>query len=383
MKNRHTEEALKILEAFSKKRVMHLKLKELIEELSDIELPSYKGKVVVLVGPSGSGKSTALSYFARLVNESYRSEMVSNPSFIPVVHLTLPTGISGDFDWRDGFIRVLEKFNEPLINRKVIPKQQVELDGDVLTNISGMVRSDLRRAVRNCVTLRQTKSMLIDEASSLFTSSSKDKYLLQFELLKSAANDFGLPMVLCGAYDLLKIEDFNGQLIRRTRIIHFGRYRAEDVLEGTKYGHSFQDTVASLLEAIPFPKEDGLVDHAEYFLMMTAGCVGNLKDWLSRTLEAALKMEDPRITRTLLEQNAMAKRNLKKLLQESVIGERLLEDISDAELAKEMGFDSVPSLHAGAQSSGDPGAAPSIKKRNPRPGRRGPSRDVVGGAPYA
>ncbi|WP_460837657.1 ATP-binding protein [Noviherbaspirillum agri] len=285
MKNNLSAEELAIVEAFAKKRVMHLKLRELIEEMSFIELPSYKGKVIVLVGPAGSGKSTALSYFFRLFNQEYWEEMKSDLSFVPAIQLAMPTGISGDFDWRDGFIRILEQFCEPLIRRKVIPKQQVELDGDVLTNIGGLVRSDLRRAVRNCVHHRRTKVMLLDEASSLFSSSSKDKYLLQFELLKSAANDFGLPMLLCGAYDLLKIQEFNGQLIRRTEIFHFSRYLPEDLFDGTEYGTSFHDAVASLLEAIPLQKEDGLVDHVEYFLMKTVGCIGNLKDWLTRALE--------------------------------------------------------------------------------------------------
>lgn len=372
-------DSLRMLKAFQKKRVMHLKLQDVVGQLMQIEYPSFSGKIVTLVGPTGVGKSTALEHLEAVMMERHREEMMRDPSCIPVIRLSLQTGITGDFNWKDTFIRMLEAFNEPLIKKKIITKHYVELDGEVVTNLSRLVGPELRRAVRNCALSRNTKIMLLDEASSLFTASSGQSYLLQFELVKSLVNEIHSRIVLCGAYDLLKIEDFNGQLIRRTRIVHFDSYHREELTKQNKYGDGFKDTVMSLLNAIPIEKEAGLAANFDYFLMLSLGCVGNLKDWFARAFEAALHMEEPIFNREILTKTELSKRNLIKMLNETKLGEARMKDISIEALAKEMGYDETPTLNP---KKNKPSTLPNEAKKKSVTvsgvARRSPSRDAVG-----
>lgn len=379
MSKTDSSELSEILNRFHKKLVRHLKLSEAIEQLQEINFPSFNEKIVTLVGPSGVGKSTALAHFESDLLMKHQLEMEQNPSLVPVIRMTLQTGIRGNFDWKDAFIRMLEKFNEPLIRRKSLPRQCVELDGEIVTNITRLVPSELRRAVRNCCQSRGTKVILFDEASSLFTAATSDNYLLQFELVKSAVNKIQSRILLCGAYDLLKIEDFNGQLIRRTRSIHFDRYHVKELKKGDLYGESFRDTILTLLNAILIPKEKGLVDHADYFLLMSLGCIGNLKDWLARALEAALKLDKPILSREILAKTALSKNVLKKMLVEIRLGEKRMEDFCIHELAQLAGFQETPSLIRNEQMNRHKnGEGKGEGKKIRKPGKRAPSRDAVG-----
>ncbi|GAB3555246.1 hypothetical protein GCM10027343_43800 [Noviherbaspirillum agri] len=69
-------------------------------------------------------------------------------------------------------------------------------------------------------------------------------------------------------------------------------------------------------------------------------------------------------------------------MQEAKVGEALLEDIPDDDLAKEMGFRATPTLSADEDDIGNGDLAKNGKKRNMRPGQRNPSRDVVGEAAH-
>ncbi|WP_296001982.1 hypothetical protein [Rugamonas sp.] len=221
--------------------------------------------------------------------------------------------------------------------------------------------------------------MILDEASSLFSASTSNNYLLQFELVKSLVNEIKCRILMCGAYDLLKIEDFNGQLIRRTRIVHFERYHQSELVTGNKYGNAFKDVVASFFDAMPVPVEKGLVNNYEYFLLMSLGCVGNLKDWLIRAVEAALLMPTQILTKAVLISTQMPKKHLLKMLREIRLGEEKMQDISTSILAEEMGFSSTPTLTSQSKRSSIP--KNEEKKDRPRkttPGRRNPSRDPVG-----
>jgi hypothetical protein len=147
--------------------------------------------------------------------------MLEDPSFIPVIKLTVPSPIYGDFDWKDAFSRILGEYNEVLIRRKVLTTPAIELDGELFSSKRGFVKSELRRSIKNCIRHRRTSLLIMDEASHLLITRSRSTFLHQFELLKSLCEDFGVTLLLSGAYDLLAIQQFNGQLIRRTKIVHF------------------------------------------------------------------------------------------------------------------------------------------------------------------
>lgn len=361
------------LNAFKAVRVKHLKLEELLCRLEEVNFPSSLGKIIAVVGAAGVGKSTALEYFYKKFCSSHVEEMNSDPGFVPSVYVTLPTGFKGEFDWKDAYQRLLAEFCEPLIARKVLPRIVVDLDGERVEHVHKLVTSALARSFRNGLMARKTHFVIIDEASSIFITKNERSYKYQFELLKSIVNDWKCPLVLSGAFDLLKIEDFNSQLIRRTKIIHFERYYPHEVMEGqNKYGKAFVDTINTLFAKVPIPVEERLVGQYTYLMQKSLGSTGLLKDWIMRALEMTLQTSDnPQISFELMEKAALPVRQLMKIEKENKQGEQKLQDESEEELAKLMGFSHGFVIDNGKVNIDK-------KPMGRKPGQRNPSRDPLG-----
>lgn len=382
-----------ILNEFKSRRAKHVRLTEAYHQLQNI-YKSPDGEVIyLLVGATGAGKTRLVERLHEDCLSYYQEEMVSDSGFIPSVYTKLvsptprATGAQ-NFDWKDGFIRILSLGNEIQIKKKAFPRITIELDGEDVTEIHGLTPPELRRAVEGFFKGRRLKQLLLDEASHIFVAGEGSSvYPLHFEMLKSLAISLKRPLVLSGAYDLLKALDLNGQLDRRIQTIHFRRYTVEDLRDPQSvYGQSFRDVVYTFLSWIPIPKEEGLIDAVEYFLMKSLGCVGTLKEWFERALEEALKSPNPIFSRAALEKSAHPNKRLKKMLAEIELGEAQLRDIEDTELAKALGFDEVPSIHASVRQYDAPAQEPGTDgkpSKRPKPGKRKPGRDEVGGIKHA
>lgn len=379
-----------ILEDFKKVRVKHARLDDVYEDMRDICNVPNGEFVCVLVGATGIGKSKLVERIHADCIKINEATMMEDPGIIPSIMLKMPsptprTSGKSDFDWKDAFIRILESGEEVLLRKKVIPKISIELDGEIFNEVRGLVASELRRSIENLVLHRKVRQVILDEAGHIFVADAGKNYHLHFELLKSMAVAFQRPLILSGSFDLLKSTDLNGALARRIRVIHFQRYTQSDIdTSDNPYGESFRNAVHTLLERIPIPKEEGLLDNIDYFLMKCLGCIGLLKEWLERTLELALKQDEPKITRELLKLAELPNRRLKNILKEILLGESMLDDMKDEELAKALGLDVIPSLSRKSPKITDPSqsAKQGLKKqlaKNRRVGKRNPSRDPVEG----
>ncbi|OQS33809.1 hypothetical protein B0T45_19685 [Chromobacterium haemolyticum] len=367
------KESLSALEDFKKVRAKHEKLKELFDRLEEVPLPSSQGKIFAVVGATGAGKSTAVGHFFDSYNQRFLDDMIQNPGFIPTVLTTLPTGFKGEFDWKDALQRLLAMFFEPLIRKKILPRMVVNLDGEKIENVHQLVTSALARAFKNGLLERETHFVGIDEASSIFATKNDRSYKYQFEILKSIVNDWGLPLILSGAYDLLKIEDFNSQLIRRTKIIHFERYYPNELeSESNKYGQSFVNVTHTFFKSMKIPIHDDVCVNYPYLMKMSLGSIGLLKDWCMRALELAFisKME-PIIDMGIMNKTALPIRQLIKIEKENQWGEKLLSDESEEDLTNLLGLNKASDNYKNDRMNGK-----NIKSR--KPGRRNPSRDSVG-----
>lgn len=379
-----------ILGAYKSVTVKHARLADVHRQMENIHCWPDGEQVVLLVGPTGVGKSRLLSRLHTDCAHYYAEAMEQDAGFVPSILMKLPSPtprISGrsEFDWKDAFNRLLESGDEVLIRRKTIPRINIELDGEVITNISRLVASEQRRAIENFVKYRRVRQAIFDEAGHIFSAGTSSNYHLHFELLKSMAIAFQRPLILSGSYNLLKVLELNGQLTRRIEVIHFLRYTLDDFgsAENPKpYGCSFSDAVFTLLERMPIPKEDGLIDGLEFFLMKSLGCIGLLKEWFERALKYALQAAAPVLTRKVLEQTALPNKSLIRILGEIKLGESMLEDVSDQILAQELGLEATPTLNLKKQSPPLTEASEIIKKpaaNKKRPGTRNPGRDPVGG----
>lgn len=363
------------IQEFHKKAVRHLKVEEVFGKLNTLCNPACHESLIALVGSTGVGKSLLLEQFVAGVNRAYATSMDENPSMLPAVYLELPSPIAGDANWKDIIIRLLDKMSEPLIDKKTIPQFHINQSKKVISYSPRDVAEELRRALRHCVQYRDTKVIVLDEGRNLFYSRSSSRHSLQLDLVKSLANDVKIPIVIGSSYDLLNAENFHGQLITRTRTIHFERYTEEDLAQQNSYGISFRNTLYTLLNALPVEWSSDLLNHSDYFIRYSLGCVGILKRWLHRSLIESLKRSRP-IDASLIERERLRLKDLQLIIEEAKLGEQLLEDISEEAFARNFGLSQIPSIRiATGKSSHEP-----IKQARGRRriGARGPNRDKVG-----
>ncbi|MDT7836272.1 AAA family ATPase [Aquabacterium sp. OR-4] len=366
------------LAAFRAKRIKHTSVGEAFGTLIGALQQPRPESVIVLVGPSGVGKSTLVAAAEDRLQKIHAERMARDPGFLPYLSSRAPTPLDGHFNWKDLHIRFLVNAAEVLIDRRVLPRFEMNLDGRKLDSTKGLVREELRRSLESLVRNRNVPVIMIDEASALLRLKRGSVPSLQFEILKSLAVELKIPIVLIGAYDLLGILEGTGQLLRRSQIIHLQRYRSHPSIGGVD--HSFTEALGNLINAIDLPKEEGLAEHFDFFHFKSLGCIGVLKDWLDRAFVMALSDPDGRhcISRAILEATALPNGQIRRLDAEATAGELKLLEIEDTQLAKELGLDYTPSLYLRAPEIVAPEPAPTAKRRTGRAGLRGPSRDPVG-----
>jgi len=193
----------------------------------------------------------------------------------------------------------------------------------------------------------------------------------QFETLKSLSNESGTTIVLAGNYRLMDIRDHSGQLVRRSEIIHFPRYdlrKAEDA-------RSFASVLNSLQYKMPLQQRPDLIGDAEYFYTKTGGCIGILKDWLTRCLEQAIVEGRKTFDADFADRFALDNKGLRTIIEEALAGEAKLMDEP---------LDAIQKLlQTGKPQAYKPGdATPSDAppRKRGRVGTRNPVRDKTGGA---
>jgi energy-coupling factor transporter ATP-binding protein EcfA2 len=374
------------LQRFRDKKVGHVKAKACLNELILLTENPRPESIIVLIGPGGSGKTTLLGRLKKHLANFYQERMAKDPGFLPFLSIEAVAGLDGTFNWKDGLTRVLAEAGEVLINQKAISRFEVELDGEAVSRLRSLVREELRRALENLVKSRDVPLLIVDEASALLMTRKRMSPLLPFEILKSLAVVLKIPIVLSGAYDLLGILDGTGQLVRRSDVVHLSRYLAEgsteDFVEGRYVSipdrEHFRDALHSLLNAMEIEKETDFTEHVDYFMMKSVSCVGNLKDWLDRAFVKALAQEKPVLTLRIIKRTALKNKLLIKLTNEAILGEKALAETPDDELARLQGWKVVPQMPDEATLEATP--VPSKRRRGNRsPGKRGPSRDKVGG----
>src|SRR5262249_4679357 len=118
--------------------------------------------------------------------------------------------------------------NEPLIPHKILAGREVRADGSGGLLLGQAAAPELRRALEQCLLHRRPAAVIVDEAQHLKKMASGRRLLDQMDVLKSLAALTRTVHVLLGTYELLGLATLSGQLSRRSREIHFGRYRADE-----------------------------------------------------------------------------------------------------------------------------------------------------------
>lgn len=348
---------------FRDKVVAHPHLKDIHRQLwQAIQQPGGVSLILVF-GPTGVGKTTLRCRLEQQLWEAGRSMMEQDPGHIPVVGLEVAVADAESFRWRDYYQRALAALDEPMLKNKIIPDHVLEKRAELRNSGRYKVTAELRWALEQALRQRRPVAFIVDEAQHFKRIASGRRLLDQMDTLKSLANLTGITHVLIGTYELLGFAQLSAQLDRRSCEIHFPRYHI-DVPEEML---AFKRVLLTFQRHLPLTGEPDLVAQAEYFYERSAGCVGVLKDWLTRALATALEDGQETLTKTGLEKQALPHRKLLRMAREIREGEETLSTNSrtQTELRSLLGM-----------STESTEQHPPVSSR--KVGKRKPVRDTVG-----
>lgn len=354
----------------------HPLLREASEALQQAILDAGEGAIIMVYGPTGVGKTTLLKRINKYLTEKALVELEKDRGRFPVVYIRTSTPDAAKFDWKDYFRRLLIKMKEPAVDSKIdVQKWETHhIEEHLIKDDKTPVRR-MRYAAEQALRHRRPMAVLVDEAQHFGIVGSGQKLLNQLNVIKSVADDSETTHVLCGTYELLPFRNLNGQLSRRSFHIHFPRYHADQPEEMA----AFINVLWTFQHHLPLHKMPELAEKEWDFLYeRSIGCVGILKDWLSRALAKSLRESGKTLTRDHLEQTAPSVAQCMKQLTEAVEGERQLTESEESRssLRQHLGLEkgaTTPVIEATK-----PEVASKPSRKNSRVGGRNPVRDPIG-----
>lgn len=363
---RPLEEKLTYFRAYT---VAHPLLAEAKEKLMASISESEPNSLVFVFGPTGVGKTTLRLKVEQVISNELRPGLEQDRGRIPVVGVEAIAPESGRFCWSDHFKRLLVAMNEPLTDCKRAPETLYVRN--VSTFGSKSTTADYRYAVEQVLRFRRPAAVMIDEAQHLAKMASGRRLLDQLDVLKSIANQTRIVHVLFGTYDLLSFRNLNGQLSRRSLDVHFPRYRAESASER----QMFINVVGCFACHMPLPEAPDLATEWEFLYERSLGCIGILKQWLTRALHSVLRRGASTIIHKDLEAHALSVLQCEKILSETAEGESRAAEPAQARdaLQARLGL-RISAVSAGCKVNP---SVPAVRNRR-RPGVRRPQRDRIG-----
>lgn len=369
-----TEERLQKLRAFERFTMAHPRLMHVNDRLMNAIHSAAPGSLVLVIGPTGVGKTTLRLKSEQVLTTEMVGMLRDDPGRLPFVSVEAIASLTGSFNWRDHFTRMLLGMNEPLTADK-LNGQRLEEARSVNGRFTPGPRAagfELQYAVEQALRHRRPAAVFVDEAQHLGGIASGRKLSDQLDVIKSIANRTQTVHVLFGTYELLAFRNLSGQLSRRCLDVHFARYSADskDDLE------TFKNVLLTFQTQLPIPACD-LMQAWDLLYERSLGCVGIVKEWLLRAVTMALADGKATLTRTHLKESALSASQCEKILAETTEGEMRLNEAegSCSRLRLLLGLD-TKSVDESSQRQGEEASIP-IKKRR-RAGQRSPKRDKVG-----
>lgn len=361
-------ERLAYFESFT---VAHPKLREVYEVLMRTISEPAGASFIFVYGASGVGKTTLRKRVEQKLIHKALPQLEVDRGRIPVVGIEAVAPESRNFNWKDYYTRALIALEEPLIEYKFDYGVR-GIYRDALGHLvveSKVVAPALRRALESTLRHRQPDVFFVDEGQHLAKMASGYKLQDQLDCLKSLANMTGTLHCLLGTYELLTFRNLSGQLSRRSVDIHFPRYRIDD----SDDIQAFKSVLLTFQCQMPLEETPNLVPHWEYCYERTLGCIGILKNWLTRALKDALDEDATSVTLKHLERRAWSVAQCQRMLKEIQEGERQLTE-TEADIQN---LRSALGMEKNNPTSNDD-ISKSSSTKGRKVGQRKPKRDSIG-----
>jgi hypothetical protein len=365
------------LDYFKAYTVAHPALKQADQAVWNTLREPAGASLVFVFGPTGVGKTTLLAQIEKRLMEMAAAGGADQRGHCPVLRLDAVSPALNHFKWGDYYQRALLLLQEPSVqytldyHRPLPNVSRTPMQREVRSVLRSTDTAALRLAFEQTLKRRSPRAILIDDAEHIAKAARGSKLLDQLDHLKSLAIMTQTVHVLVGTYDLLVVRNLSAQLSRRSVDIHFSRYRATDESEM----RAFKSVLWAFQRNLPLEEEPDLLQQRKYCYERTVGCVGVLKDWLTRVLAEALETGAKTISRSLLEQHALSVDRCDQMVTEAVAGETALTEDDNAayRLRVRLGLEQAPvQQHGHAKGQGSSRTRPSQGV-----GRRKPQRDPV------
>ena len=278
----------------------HQRMREVREQLLRALDPAIPTQVITVCGPTGVGKSALAATISRILRKQHAD---LGPESMPVLYMECPRFESKPYDFnRQHWIRLLEAADDQHINDHFDPDDAARRRRTGLERIAAGRRSsgpDLRLAAEQYLKLRKTKVLLLDEAQHMTSIRSTANLHEHMDVIKSFGNATGVKQVLLGTEALSELIRCNAQLARRTEEIYFppyGPYFDPDPVDPDpddpdSSPDAFGTIFGQLCLSLPLesPPSFDLEKRYDEIFDGCAGCIGVLKEWLSRALDRAIR----------------------------------------------------------------------------------------------
>lgn len=382
------------LEFFRGKIIGHPYIKSVRDEILWAIEDSAPGSLIICCGPPGVGKTTVLKDVeAELIKRRF-IELEQDPGLLAVASLHLKSPQTGNFDWKKHYFKpLLVAMEEPLVDKKIDMSPWVPHHAANMRLIASK-KADCdayRDAVEDTLHHRKPTAVLLDDAQHAGVISSGRKQLDQTNTFKSVADRTGVTHVLFATYEFVPFRNLNGQMSRRSIDIHFPRYRANDKPELNLFINALFTFLKWLpLKTMPdFVRADGTCPDWDYFYEHSLGCIGVLKDWITRAYSLALREGAASLTFEHLDRRTLSVAALTKLLSEITSGEKELDESTEARmlLRADLGLEGMSRKQSSPSQMHSPkseekttrdASKGTYKGRGRRPGKRNPVRDKIG-----
>lgn len=325
--------------------VAHRRIVEVANELLRLILEPAEAEVIYLIGATGVGKTTVMKYVITKLYEVALPTMSEFPGRVPAAYIEAENPDKGAYDWKSHYINTLIALDEVLIDKKVYLPAPGYSNGEPSARVGGGGRGSAayRRAAENALKNRIRYAFFVDEGQYLVKRKSGEGLMNQADTIRSLASRSNTLHVMGGTYDLRLLRNLNGQLARRSHTVHFRPYRTEGLTRAEQVEElgSFTQAFLTFQAYLPVPEPPDLAKHIDFCFTRCLGCVGHLKHWFKRSLDAALTDGLKTITSEMFLRAAPKRDAWLRIAEEIAEGEPALEE-SDDELGAELGkLDSV------------------------------------------